>query len=331
MDVELWHRSGHYDNYRENMFFAEPSSATATRSAALRAQADELPRRLPRLRRRAPLLPRPAAAAGRVRPRLPLRARGRAARPAPGPRLHPGRRPRLLHARADRRRGRSTSARRSTSSTRRSASTTSASSSRPARRSRSAPTSDWEAAEEALHRRARSAGPRVPAQPRRRRVLRPEDRLPRDRCPRPLLAARHLPARLPDAGALRPQLSGRRQRRPPAGDDPPGAAGLDGALRRDPDRAPRRPLSRLAGARPGGRPSGRRPPQRRCAASSPSACARAACAPRSTSARESVGRKIRDAELAKVPYMLVVGDREAEASASRVRSHADGDLGASRG
>jgi threonyl-tRNA synthetase len=42
---------------------------------------------------------------------------------------------------------------------------------------------------------------------------------------------------------------------------------------------------------------------------------------------ESVGRKIRDAELAKVPYMLVVGDREAEAGAASVRSHADGDLG----
>jgi threonyl-tRNA synthetase len=42
---------------------------------------------------------------------------------------------------------------------------------------------------------------------------------------------------------------------------------------------------------------------------------------------ESVGRKIRDAELAKVPYMLVVGDREIEAGGAAVRSHADGDLG----
>ncbi len=25
-DVELWKRSGHYDNYRENMFFADGSS-----------------------------------------------------------------------------------------------------------------------------------------------------------------------------------------------------------------------------------------------------------------------------------------------------------------
>jgi threonyl-tRNA synthetase len=42
---------------------------------------------------------------------------------------------------------------------------------------------------------------------------------------------------------------------------------------------------------------------------------------------ESVGRKIRDAELAKVPYMLVVGDRELEAGGAAVRSHSDGDLG----
>ena len=42
---------------------------------------------------------------------------------------------------------------------------------------------------------------------------------------------------------------------------------------------------------------------------------------------ESVGRKIRDAELAKVPYMLVVGDRETETGGAAVRSHTDGDLG----
>ena len=77
----------------------------AGRRAPLRAAADELPRRLPRLRLRAPLLPRAAAAPGRVRPRLPQRARGRPARPAARPRLHPGRRPRLLHRGADHRRG----------------------------------------------------------------------------------------------------------------------------------------------------------------------------------------------------------------------------------
>jgi threonyl-tRNA synthetase len=43
---------------------------------------------------------------------------------------------------------------------------------------------------------------------------------------------------------------------------------------------------------------------------------------------ESVGRKIRDAELAKSPYMLVVGDKEAEAKTVSVRHHDQGDLGA---
>jgi threonyl-tRNA synthetase len=44
---------------------------------------------------------------------------------------------------------------------------------------------------------------------------------------------------------------------------------------------------------------------------------------------ESVGRKIREAELRKVPYMLVVGDREAEERAVSVRRHREGDKGSS--
>ncbi len=42
---------------------------------------------------------------------------------------------------------------------------------------------------------------------------------------------------------------------------------------------------------------------------------------------ESVGRKIRDAELRKVPYMLVVGDREAADGTVAVRRHREGDEG----
>jgi threonyl-tRNA synthetase len=42
---------------------------------------------------------------------------------------------------------------------------------------------------------------------------------------------------------------------------------------------------------------------------------------------ESIGKKIRDAALGRYPYMLVVGDREEEAGAVSVRSHADGELG----
>jgi len=42
---------------------------------------------------------------------------------------------------------------------------------------------------------------------------------------------------------------------------------------------------------------------------------------------ESVGRKIREAELQKIPYMLVVGDREAEQRAAALRRHREGDQG----
>ena len=45
---------------------------------------------------------------------------------------------------------------------------------------------------------------------------------------------------------------------------------------------------------------------------------------------ESVGRKIRDAELRKVPFMLVVGDREQEAGEVGVREHRAGDAGLGR-
>jgi threonyl-tRNA synthetase len=42
---------------------------------------------------------------------------------------------------------------------------------------------------------------------------------------------------------------------------------------------------------------------------------------------ESVSRKIRDAELRKIPYLLVVGDREQENGAVAVREHGRGDRG----
>ena len=43
--------------------------------------------------------------------------------------------------------------------------------------------------------------------------------------------------------------------------------------------------------------------------------------------REGVGYKIRDAEVHKVPYMLVVGEKEVGSSKVSVRSHAEGELG----
>ena len=42
---------------------------------------------------------------------------------------------------------------------------------------------------------------------------------------------------------------------------------------------------------------------------------------------EKVGRKIRDAEIRKIPFMLVVGETEEEAQSVAVRRHGEGDLG----
>ena len=43
--------------------------------------------------------------------------------------------------------------------------------------------------------------------------------------------------------------------------------------------------------------------------------------------QEKIGYKIREAWAQKVPYMLVVGDKEIEANAVGVRSRKDGDIG----
>ena len=44
--------------------------------------------------------------------------------------------------------------------------------------------------------------------------------------------------------------------------------------------------------------------------------------------RETLGKKIREAQLQKVPYMLVVGDRDAAAGTVSVRQRGGTDLGA---
>ena len=42
---------------------------------------------------------------------------------------------------------------------------------------------------------------------------------------------------------------------------------------------------------------------------------------------EKIGAKIRDAQIKKVPFMLVAGDREAQSRTVSVRSRREGDLG----
>ena len=44
--------------------------------------------------------------------------------------------------------------------------------------------------------------------------------------------------------------------------------------------------------------------------------------------KEGTGRKVRDAQMMKIPYMLILGDREVEAGTVAVRDRERGDLGA---
>ena len=42
---------------------------------------------------------------------------------------------------------------------------------------------------------------------------------------------------------------------------------------------------------------------------------------------ETIGKKIRDAETGKIPYMLIVGEQEEKDGTVSVRKHGEGDLG----
>ena len=42
---------------------------------------------------------------------------------------------------------------------------------------------------------------------------------------------------------------------------------------------------------------------------------------------EKTGRKIRDAEVSKIPFMLIVGEKEEQDGTVSVRKHGEGDLG----
>ena len=71
----------------------------------------------------------------------------------------------------------------------------------------------WERAEASLREALERQGREYELSPGEGTFYGPEDRLPHHRRARPLLAVRHLPARLPDARALRAHLHRRRQRR----------------------------------------------------------------------------------------------------------------------
>jgi len=42
---------------------------------------------------------------------------------------------------------------------------------------------------------------------------------------------------------------------------------------------------------------------------------------------ETIGKKIREAEMSKIPYMLIVGEQEENDGMVSVRKHSEGDIG----
>ena len=110
--------------------------------------------------------------------------------------------------------------------------------------------------------RSRAQRTRVQPQPGRRRLLRPEDRLPHRRCDGAHVAVRNLPAGLRHARALRPGVRGRGQPAAPTGHAAPHRPGEHRALPGHPDRALRRGFPGLACSGAGRPDPGRRPAYR---------------------------------------------------------------------
>ncbi len=121
---------------------------------------------------------------------------------------------------------------------------------------------------------------------------------------------------------------GRGRQREAAGDDPPGHHGLAGAVYRDPGRALRRRLPDVAGPGAGPGDPDRGPATSTTPAGWRRSCKAAGLRVEVDSRNEKVGYKIREAQLQKIPYMLVVGDKEAARGAVAVRRRSRGDRGA---
>ena len=181
---------------------------------------------------------------------------------------------------------------------------------------------EWDFTEGALRAGARAARDRVHGERGRRRVLRPEDRPAHDRRARPLVADGDDPARLARCrSGFGLPLHGRRQRRAHPVRRPPRAASArsSGSSASSPSTTPAR-------SRSGSRPvqirvhPGRRGPPRGRAALAP------ALAPYRVEVDDSddtVGKRIRNAELEKIPYVVVYGDKESD-EALAIREHGGG-------
>ena len=166
---------------------------------------------------------------------------------------------------------------------------------------------DWAVATKVLEDVARGVRTRARARPGRGGVLRPEDLGAGARRDRPHLADVDDPVRLQPAEGLRARLPGRRRLPPAAGDDPLREVRLARAVLRRPRRALRRRVPALARARAGagdpGRRGARRLPVRRRARS----CARPGIRVEVDDSDDRMQKKIRNAQLQKVPFMMIAG------------------------
>ena len=127
------------------------------------------------------------------------------------------------------------------------------------------------------------------------------------------------------AGALRPEVHRRRQRRAPAGGDPPRDLRQLRAVHRAADRALRRRVPAVAGAGAGRGAADRGPASRRTPARGARPLEAAGLRVELDERQEKIGYKIREAQLQKMPYMLVIGDREAaEGTVVRARARRAG-------
>ena len=162
-----------------------------------------------------------------------------------------------------------------------------------------------------------------------RGVLRAKAGPHHQRCAWPRLANGNGSSGLQPAGAVRARIHRRRQQAPPPDHDPPRPVRVVGADDRPAHRTVRWCIPILACAGAGFGPADRRPPRRGCgrAASSCSAMS-TSCASTIDDRRETLGKKIRENQLQKVPFMAILGDRDLENGTVGVRSREEGDLGA---
>ena len=173
----------------------------------------------------------------------------------------------------------------------------------------------WERAEALIREALDRSGLPCTAQAEGRGLLRPEDRHPHRGRARARVADGDHPGRPRHAaGAVRPRRTSTRTASRSARWR--STAPIYGSLERfigDPRRALRRRLPALVRAGPGRRHPDRRPPRRRRRASWPPSCAARGLRVEVDASDNRMQNKIRLAQEQKVPYMLVLGDREIEA------------------